>query len=398
MRPPPSIARFVSFPVVAMISLAAMFVTGAVMFGKTEIEPFIMGSIAFETQPWRLASSALPHAGPIHLLFNVYWLWILGTIIEDELGHVSMLVLTIVLAAGSAAAQFAFSVGGIGLSGVGYGLVGFLWIARRTDARFRDAMDARTLQLFVAWGVLCIVLTVTNVLAIGNWAHGAGFLLGIPLAYAFLGRSLAHKLAGALLALILVAACLGAASLWRTRLNLSKDGGDNDFRIGTVELQAKDYDAAIRHLERAIEVSPSDDAAWYNYGVALQNAQGHLGMTKLDAFRKALALAPKEDQYRNAVANELFNQGVDAHEQNDNAAAEKLYRESISIKETGRAVWNLNIVLHEEDRNEEADQLAKRAREIDPDIAKSHPAPDEPADPSKDTPESIDKTGSGSAR
>ena len=152
-----------------MISLAAIVVTFAAMSGKTDLDPFVMSSRAFHGEPWRLAASALPHGGFVHLLFNVYWLWVLGTLLEEELGHLSTLVLAIVLAAGSAAAQFAFSTGGIGLSGVGYGIVGFLWTASRIHPRFRDAMDLRTLQLFLGWGLLCIVLTVTGAMARSKW-------------------------------------------------------------------------------------------------------------------------------------------------------------------------------------------------------------------------------------
>lgn len=363
MRAPPSLARIPSFPVITMLSLAAIVVTFAAMSGKTDLDPFVMSSRAFHGEPWRLAASALPHGGVVHLLFNVYWLWVLGTLLEEELGHLTTLVLVIVLAAGSAAAQFAFSVGGIGLSGVGYGIVGFLWTASRIHPRFRDAMDTRTLQLFLGWGVLCIILTATGTMAVANYAHAAGFLLGIPLAYAFLGGSLPRNAAGALVTLVLCAAFLLGASLWRTQLNLSSHAGEDDREIATHALEDKNYEKAIVHFERAVALSPDDDNAWYNYGVALQNGESHIGMTPLDAFRKALALAPKEELYRNAV---------------------------------GKVTWNQAVGLEAQGKHDEAQKLFDEARALSPELAKKYP-------PTGDTPpaapaiELAPATGSGSA-
>jgi GlpG protein len=393
MRPPPSVSRFYVFPVVSMTAIVAMFVTAAVLFGKTEVDPFTMNSLAFEGEPWRLAASALPHGNLLHLLFNVYWLWILGSRLEEELGHVSTLLIMIVLAVGSAAAQYAFSGAGIGLSGVGYGIVGYLAAARRVDPRFRDAIDTRTLQVFLVWGLLCIVLTMTNVMAVANWAHGVGFLLGIPLAYAYAPGAMSRRGLSALGALALTASFTMLAWQWRGTVNLSSSAGDDDAYLGTKEIDAKQYDRAIRHLERAIDLSPKDGNAWYNYGVALQYAPSTRGITKLDAWKKALALEPKNESAKRAVARELVRQGLEAFERGDTATAESLYRESLSIQETGAATWHLGEILEEKDDHEGAAKLFERAHQLDPDL----PAPAKegaPAPAAGSAVEVIESTGS----
>ena len=71
-------------------------------------------------------------------------------------------------------AEQALFYGGVGLSGVVYGLFGLLWVLSRRDSRFRDAMDRQTVQLMVAWFFLCIVLTITGAWKVANVAHGAG--------------------------------------------------------------------------------------------------------------------------------------------------------------------------------------------------------------------------------
>ncbi|HEX5057938.1 MAG TPA: rhomboid family intramembrane serine protease, partial [Kofleriaceae bacterium] len=221
MRPAPTLSRIPAFPVITVVAAMAIFVTIAIKTGRTDIEPFTMSSVAFDNEPWRLLSSALPHGDAIHLIFNVVWLWVLGTRLEETLGHITTFVIIIVLAVGSSAAEFAFAAGGIGLSGVGYGLVGCLMVLARHDRRFRDAIDRNTLILFGAWFVLCVVLTLADVWNIGNVAHGSGFVLGVIIGYVIAPGTLARRIAAGGALVIVVAASLAGAALFRPQLNLS---------------------------------------------------------------------------------------------------------------------------------------------------------------------------------
>jgi len=121
VRAAPSLSRFPAFPVVSGVCALAIFMTIAVKTGRTSADPFTMSSLAFDGQPWRLVSSALPHGDWIHLAFNVIWLWILGTKLEETLGPITTFAIMVVLAAGSQASQYTLDVHGTGLPGVGYG-------------------------------------------------------------------------------------------------------------------------------------------------------------------------------------------------------------------------------------------------------------------------------------
>lgn len=308
MQPAPSLSRFPAFPVVAGIAALAIFVTVGVETGKTDMLPFVMSSVAFDNEPWRLAASALPHVGAVHLIFNVIWLWVLGTRLEDTLGHVTTFVILLVLAVGSAAAEFAFAAGGVGLSGVGYGLVGCLLVLSRKDRRFRDAIDTRTLVLFAGWFVLCVVFTLTDVMAIGNVAHGAGFVLGVVIGYVIAPGARAVRAAAVVGLLGLVGASLGAAALWRPQVNLSSEAAIDDAYRGWHAIDAKQYDVAARHLERALALDPDRAGTWFNYGIALQYTSGSRGMTSLEAWERALALDPTDMQARQAVILERERQ------------------------------------------------------------------------------------------
>lgn len=107
------------------------------------------------------------------------WLWIFGTLIEETFGHLKTAVLILLFAVGSSAWEFGLAIGGVGLSGVGYGLFGLIWMLSRYDKRFRDAIDRRTVQLFIGWFFFCIIATVTNIMPVANVAHGTGAILGI---------------------------------------------------------------------------------------------------------------------------------------------------------------------------------------------------------------------------
>jgi len=119
----------------------------------------------------------------LHLAFNLYWLWVLGTPVERIYGHAKTLSLFVLLAVGASSLDFAFDRGGVGLSGVGYGLFGLLSIVSDRDERFRGAMDQRTVKLFIGWFVICIITTITHTFVVANVAHRMGNMPAAMAAY-----------------------------------------------------------------------------------------------------------------------------------------------------------------------------------------------------------------------
>jgi membrane associated rhomboid family serine protease len=155
---PPPLRSLHRYPVTAAVGLAAVGVSVAWWAGF-DVEPLLLDVRGWRGQPWRVLTSALPHVGLLHLVFNLYWLWVFGTRLEEALGSAATAALMGVLAVGSAAAQYAVSEPGVGLSGVGYGLFGLLGVAGRRDPRFAGVVDGRIVALFVGWAVACVALT-----------------------------------------------------------------------------------------------------------------------------------------------------------------------------------------------------------------------------------------------
>jgi membrane associated rhomboid family serine protease len=176
-------------PVVACTCLAAILLTLAWRFSDGDVSRLVMDPSAWSGEPWRLVTSCFLHVDPIHLIFNLYWIWQFGCQIEAVFGSLATVGMFLLLGAGSSAAQDAFSGSGVGLSGVGYGLFGFLWVLSRRDLRFQGTVDRGTVQIFVGWFFLCIILTITGTWHVGNVAHGAGALLGLLLGCAVAPRS-----------------------------------------------------------------------------------------------------------------------------------------------------------------------------------------------------------------
>src|SRR5438132_1606232 len=92
--------EFLRFPVTSGTASLAIAVT-LTMWARVDVSCLMTGPELRHGELWRLVTATLPHLSPMHLLFDVYWLWIFGTIIEPVLGSWPTLSLYIILGAGS---------------------------------------------------------------------------------------------------------------------------------------------------------------------------------------------------------------------------------------------------------------------------------------------------------
>jgi GlpG protein len=128
---------------------------------------------------WALVSSCFVHVEVWHLVFNVYWLWVLGGTLERLLGAPRWLAFFLASAVTSSGLQLGSSgVTGIGMSGVVYAMFGFLWVAARRRPELRRVLARNTVYLFFFWLVGCVVADAAGIVEIGNMAHVSGLLFG----------------------------------------------------------------------------------------------------------------------------------------------------------------------------------------------------------------------------
>jgi membrane associated rhomboid family serine protease len=285
VRPPPKLTEFPKYPIAAGISLLAIVVTGAWWLGR-DVSPLLETAMIRRGELWRLVTSILPHDGILHLAFNVYWTWVFGTLLEQVLGPIKTAGLILLFGAVSNALEFAFLTGGIGLSGVGYGFFGLLWILASRDERFSDAMDPGTVQVFIAWFFLCIVATLTNVMPIANIAHGGGALLGILTGFAIARPDRRFPIVAGIVVLVLLSLC--AATIWRPAVNLSGRQGYEEGRWGYDALMANSNQEAVRWLRDAVKYQPRTSAYWLDLGIAYERLNDK--SAAINAYRKAADL------------------------------------------------------------------------------------------------------------
>jgi GlpG protein len=130
---------------------------------------------------WRLWTPALVHFSALHLVFNSLWLWEFGRRIEGQEGSGRLLEGLLWLAPASALAQYAVGAHPLfgGLSGVVYGLLGYLVVVQRLRPRRAYRLPPALPVLLI--GLLALMATgVTEPfgLAVANGAHLGGLLAG----------------------------------------------------------------------------------------------------------------------------------------------------------------------------------------------------------------------------
>ena len=154
---------------------------------------------------WRLLTAAFLHGGVLHLLLNMYAVYLFGPQLESAFGRARFLVLYVVSALGGSAASYTFSsplTPSLGASGAVFGLLGASLVVSRKLGR-----DASFLYVLLAVN-LAFGFVAANI----DWkAHlgglAAGALTAIALVYAPRARrTLVQAVGAAAVVLVILAA------------------------------------------------------------------------------------------------------------------------------------------------------------------------------------------------
>ncbi len=363
MRPPPPLADLPRYPVTVAVGVLAVAATVAWHSGR-DVSFLAMTPDAWDGQPWRLVTSAFPHGNALHLLFNLYWLWVFGSAVEEVFGHLRTAAAMLLFAAVSAAAEYAVFRGGIGLSGVGYGLFGMLWVLSAKDARFEDVVDAKTVALFVAWFFVCIALTVSGILPVANVAHAMGAIQGLLLGGAITASPQRRPdvVGTNVMAIVLVVV---AATVGRPYINFSGGSAHDLAEAAYRDLAAGRNESAAALYERALRSDPRQASTWYNYAIACQRLGRDADAT--EAYRRACQLEPGTAGYRQTLCEWLAYTAFKKQDAGADQEAARLYREALSLDERRAPNWfNLGIVYERSGRPASALQAYEKAAELDP--------------------------------
>jgi GlpG protein len=153
---------------------------------RAYIPLFAPGSDVARGEFWRLVTPIILHFNTMHLLFNAFAMYSLGGILEMRLGTWRLLLMVLSIAVLSNLAEYAVSGPTFGgLSGVVFGLFGFLWIKGKFDPGFGIMLDPRSVVIGFGFLFLCLTGAMGN---IANAAHFGGLGVGIVWSFATLPR------------------------------------------------------------------------------------------------------------------------------------------------------------------------------------------------------------------
>lgn len=129
---------------------------------------------------WRIWTPMFLHFGWLHLLFNSFWLRDFGMLLEDRVGSLRFLLLVLVIGAVSNILQFQIVGPNFGgMSGVNYGLFGYLWVRGKLDPNSGLGVSEQTVLWMGVWYIVCWLPGLSGDIA--NWAHAGGLAAGVTL-------------------------------------------------------------------------------------------------------------------------------------------------------------------------------------------------------------------------
>jgi membrane associated rhomboid family serine protease len=194
-----------SFPVVtyALIALNVLFFLVELNGGDSFIQQWSLVPRRFLANPAgdfpTVFTSMFMHAGWIHLLGNMLYLWIFGDNVEDSFGHAKFLIFYLLCGIAATLAQLVFtatsSVPNLGASGAIAGVLGaYIVMFPRGQVRVmmgRGIIPMPALVVIGFWIVLQFVSGIGSISqsaetgGVAYMAHIGGFIAGIVLTFVF---------------------------------------------------------------------------------------------------------------------------------------------------------------------------------------------------------------------
>ncbi len=186
------ILRARSTPLTIVLIVVSVVVALASSFGdnRESLYPFLITESRSFSLPevmsgevWRLITPIFIHFSKLHILFNMLWLYDLGSAVEQRRGSPHLGMLIGVIGVLSNLSQF-FWGGPLfgGMSGVVYGLLGYVWIQGRLNPRSGLALHPQVAIMMLVWFIICWLGFIGN---IANMAHTVGLLCGLLLGWLF---------------------------------------------------------------------------------------------------------------------------------------------------------------------------------------------------------------------
>jgi len=146
--------------------------------GSVYVDGALFGPAVAAGDWWRIITAGFLHAGPLHILLNMYFLWFLGNLLEPAIGKLRFGIIYFVSLVGGSLGALLVSPGAVtvGASGAVFGLMGAGILVMR--ARGIDPMQSGLgVTLLLNLGISFLIPNIS----IGG--HIGGLLAGGAVAY-----------------------------------------------------------------------------------------------------------------------------------------------------------------------------------------------------------------------
>ena len=295
------------------------------------------GPLSLGTQPWRMLTSNYVHIGIIHLAFNMWCLWNLGSLAERVLGRLNYIVLyTFCGLTGSLASLWWHPMTvGAGASGAIFGLAGaaiaVFYLGHLPIAKVAIQGTMRSLLTFVGYN-LFFGLTP----GIDNSAHIGGLLAGLAMGAALSKHILVApevRRAWARLTWIamLVVLFLASGAIRRQYPHLALMANPQVVAAQQIAsakraIQQRKPDEAVSQLQDVIDRQPNAAEPRYLLGEA------YLALRQPDqaiaAFQEALRLEPNYAEAEAGLGTAYLTKGM-------NPEAEEAFKKAAKLGYNG---------------------------------------------------------------
>lgn len=183
---------------------AVMAVAGGFGVIPAEFFGFVEPVIGYDpvSEPLTLITYQFLHAGWMHLISNMLFLWVFADNVEDAFGHVAFAMFYLVCGVFGGLTHIAISPGSlsplVGASGAVSGVLGayfLLYPKSRVIVVFNFLIPLRLSALWVLGGwfllqVASVFMAADSDVGVAFWAHIGGFVAGLALTWLLRGRLL----------------------------------------------------------------------------------------------------------------------------------------------------------------------------------------------------------------
>lgn len=171
------------FTSLILVSCIAAYIA-AFFVGTGLLQMHPLAEIMETGQVWRLIGPVFIHYDEAHIIFNLLWWWMLGGQIEKRFGISTLLMVFATTALVSNIGQLLVSGPNFGgLSGVVYGVVGFVWALGWLRPNWGVSLPNSMFGFLIVW----LLLGYADILwvSMANTAHTLGLVSGCALAGLF---------------------------------------------------------------------------------------------------------------------------------------------------------------------------------------------------------------------